>query len=120
MDFSSCYWCCKTLSINILTLTNLLLNYYQICKARNALYSDLRSFTGDLFRLDVIVFHQAKPEMITPEPERSLGDARCHAKLAAARSTNLLGQFENSHLGAASSDPPASLDPQAVRFPAPL
>lgn len=52
------------------------------------------------------------------EPERSRGDARRHAKLAAARSSYLLGQFENSHVGAASSEPPASLDPQAARFPA--
>lgn len=46
MDFSSCYWSCKTLSINILALINLLLNYYQICEARNALDSGSTQFCG--------------------------------------------------------------------------
>lgn len=39
VDFSSCHWCCKTLSINILALTILLLNYDQIRDARKALDS---------------------------------------------------------------------------------
>lgn len=44
VDFSSCHWCCKTLSINILALTNLLLNYDQIREARKALDSGYTRF----------------------------------------------------------------------------
>lgn len=96
--------------------TNLNLNDYQMCEAlKNTKGRRIRrSFTSHVIWFRFFPFcHKAKPDMMKPRRDEP-GDA----KLAAARSTNLLGQFQNSHLGAASSDPPASLHPQAVRFPA--